>query len=191
MADFLEQEKDLPWPVQYRALEALGALRQASTTRPAKGQPEMATTAMRFLADPEARPEVRAEAGLGPGHDAGQRGRSASYNFPLIAYNIGELAADARRADQRRLRREPDPGRVLTGLLVTQVYQAFERRRTGVRDSGLLKARTRTSARHRDVHQAGRRPGQAGRQGVDRAGPATRGAGPEGPEGPGRPAWRR
>ena len=63
VADFLEQEKDLPWPVQYRALEALGSLRQASTARPKGGQPEMASAAIRFLADPEAKPEVRAEAG--------------------------------------------------------------------------------------------------------------------------------
>jgi hypothetical protein len=136
VADFLDQEKDLPWPVQYRALEALGALRQASTARPPKGQPEMASAAIKFLVDPQARPEVRAEAAwaLGMMQVSGAIGK---YNFPLIAYDIGDVAAMLGESINDAFANNPSRSEYLAGLLINQLYQALE----GVpnaRDSGLL-----------------------------------------------------
>ncbi len=65
VSDFLDNSVDknepLPWPLQLRALEALGALRQGYLPTQAS-KVHMAATAMHFLADSEARMEVRAEA---------------------------------------------------------------------------------------------------------------------------------
>jgi hypothetical protein len=92
IADFLEKEDDAPWPAQIRGLEALGAMRQGF--EPNKPKPAaMANAAMKFLADPEARLEVRAEAaralGLMPITAAVPK-----YNHNLVAHAIGSLAAD-------------------------------------------------------------------------------------------------
>ena len=56
-----EKTKDMPWPLQLRALEALSSLRQGYIPAAPKNA-EMAVAAMRILADPKARTEVRAEA---------------------------------------------------------------------------------------------------------------------------------
>ena len=61
VVDYLKAEKELPWPAQLRALETLGALRQPGLpSSPQKA--EIAATAMQFLADPDARLEVRVKA---------------------------------------------------------------------------------------------------------------------------------
>jgi hypothetical protein len=138
VADFLEREKNLPWPVQYRALEALGALRQASTPRPANGQPEMAATATQFLTDPDARLEVRAEAGKALGMMQVQAGINR-YNYSMIAHQLGEIAATLGERVRKAYPENVNQAESLTALLMSQIYQAFE----GVenaRDSGLLKA---------------------------------------------------
>jgi hypothetical protein len=138
VADYLEREKNLPWFVQYRALEALGALRQASTPRPAQGLPEMAGTAAQFLTDPDARPEVRAEAGWALGMLQVPAG-IGKYNFPLIAYNLGDVAASLGERIHGVYPENLNQAESWAGLLMSQVHQAFE----GVanaRDSGLLKA---------------------------------------------------
>ena len=55
------RSKELPWPIQLRGLEALGWLRQSGLpTQPDRAH--MANTAMLFLADTDAKIEVRAEA---------------------------------------------------------------------------------------------------------------------------------
>jgi hypothetical protein len=92
VADLLEKEDDLPWPVQLRALEALSSLRQGfEPTRPR--QAVMASAAMRLLADGQAKPEVRAEAaramGLMPITTEVPR-----YNYKLVAHTAGLLAVD-------------------------------------------------------------------------------------------------
>ena len=92
VADFLEREKDLPWPVQVRALEALGALRQSSAA-PLQGTADMASAALERLADPKARPEVRAWAAWALGLMR-VNPQLAKYNYSLIAHYIGLLAAD-------------------------------------------------------------------------------------------------
>jgi HEAT repeat protein len=138
VADFLEREKDLPWPVQYRALEALGSLRRANTPQMQRGQPEMAGTAAQFLTDPDGRIEVRVEAGWALGMMEIQAGING-YNFPMIAYSVGELAAMLGDRVRDNFPKNATQAEFWTGLIVAQVLQTFD----GVdaaRDSGLLKS---------------------------------------------------
>jgi len=135
--------KDMPWPLQLRALEALSNLRQGYIPAAPKNA-EMAVAAMRILADPKARSEVRAEAARALGM---MQITSAvpGYNFPLVAYAAAQLAA--RLGDQIVATYSADKAKplnatkaeYLTGLLVGPVYQAFEGQ-AGVRESGLLHA---------------------------------------------------
>jgi hypothetical protein len=138
LADFLEREKELPWPVQYRALEALGSLRLANTPQMQRGQPEMAGTATQFLTDPAGRPEVRAEAGWALGMMVVPAGIN-QYNFTMLAHTVGELAAALGERVKEIYPKNPDQAKALTGLIVTQILQTFD----GIdaaRDSGLLKS---------------------------------------------------
>ena len=140
--EFLDKEKALPWPVQLRALEALAVLRQGFLPN----QPQkihMASSAMRFLADPGAKLEVRPEAARALGQ---MQITSAvnKFDFPLVAHAAGLLAADL-GTDQLALSgHRPRVGeytkaRYLTALLIGPVYQSFE----GVsRDSGRLRIAT-------------------------------------------------
>jgi hypothetical protein len=92
LADFLEAEKDAPWPAQVRALEGIGAMRQASL--PVNlNKVEMSAVAMRLLTDSEATPEVRATAAWALGQVRVNPAVSG-YNFALVSYTIGQLAAD-------------------------------------------------------------------------------------------------
>jgi hypothetical protein len=136
VSDFLDREKDLPWWVQYRALEALGSLRQASM--PARPTPDMASTATQFLTDPNARLEVRAEAGWALGMMQ-IPGAITDYNYAMIAHSLGEVAAALGERARETFPDNPIQARVYATLLISQIYQAFE----GVdnaRESGLLKA---------------------------------------------------
>jgi hypothetical protein len=136
-----EKTKDMPWPLQLRALEALSSLRQGYIPAAPKNA-EMAAAAMRILADPKARTEVRAEAARALGM---MQITTAvpGYNFPLVAYAAAQLAAQV--GDQIVASYSADKGKplnatkaeYLTGLLVGPVYQAFEGQ-AGVRESGLL-----------------------------------------------------
>jgi hypothetical protein len=99
LADFLSGEENLYWPVVWRALQALGAMRQSGTTS-APQKAEMASAAMKFLADPEANPRVRATAAwalsmmrVNP--------QVSKYNYALIAHEIGSMAAEfGEKADE-------------------------------------------------------------------------------------------
>jgi hypothetical protein len=135
IADFLEREKDSPWPAQMRALEALGAMRQASTAGNQQ-KAEMAATAMRFLADAEGRPEVRAAAGWALGMIR-VNPAIAKYNFGLIAYHLGLLSAELGEKIDSSFNSNPNQSEYLTGLLVTPIAQAFNGVE-GARESGLL-----------------------------------------------------
>jgi hypothetical protein len=140
IANFLETEKDLPWLIQLRGLEALGALRRAHLpTEASKAQ--MANTAMLFLADGDAKVEVRAEAARALG--LMQVNAVPNYNFSLVAYGAGLLAADI--ASQINEQYEDNPPRVhnrtkvqyLTALLVGPVFQSFAGT-PGENNSGIL-----------------------------------------------------
>ncbi len=139
VSDFLKQ-KELPWLIQLRGLEALGALRQAALPSRASEAP-MANTAMSFLADSDARMEVRSEAARALGL---MNGASVPrYNFRLVAYGIGHLAADV--AEQFNEVFSDKPPRILNrpkaqylaALLAGPVYQVLEGI-PGKNNSGLL-----------------------------------------------------
>jgi hypothetical protein len=145
--DFLDDSKlEIPWPVKLRALAALGSLRQGFIVS-APRKAEMANTAMRILADPEERFEVRAEAAraLGLMQITSQ---VPKYNYPLIAFAVGQLTVDlASRintcfsGDPKKARQldQPDKARYFAALLVSPIYQAFDGV-PGFRDSGLVHA---------------------------------------------------
>ncbi len=134
IADFLKNEDDIPWPVQYRALEALGALRQGFRVNAPKDA-EMATAAMRLLTEFQAKPEVRSEAARALGL---MEITSAvpGYNFPLIAHATGQLAAELGAQVNSSLKNNPVKSKSLAVLLAGPVYQAFDGVE-GMRDSGI------------------------------------------------------
>lgn len=134
LVGFLAREPEAPWPVQVRALEALGSLRLANLPLPPT--PDMAATALVRLADPKAKLDVRAWAGwalgmmrVGP--------QVNNYNYALITYHLGLAAAaigDRIATDTSRTAQEAQR---LTGLLLYQIYPAFKGVQ-GVRNSGIL-----------------------------------------------------
>jgi hypothetical protein len=140
IADLLDKKKDLPWPVQLRALEALANLRHGFVpTAPKKA--DLAAAAMRILADPKARSDVRAEAARALGMMQ-ITNAVPNYNFGLIAYAAAGLVAQlgdqvaANYSDKGAAINEPK-AQHLTWLLLGPVYQAFDGQ-PGARDSGLL-----------------------------------------------------
>lgn len=90
LTTFLEQEPNAFWPAKARALEALGALRQSTSGR---DQADFAAAVMKYLADPKAKLEVRATAARAMGWIRIDR-QVSKYNFALVAYHIGQLAAE-------------------------------------------------------------------------------------------------
>ncbi len=136
LSDFLVREPDTFWPAQFRALEALGSVRQA-TDRPRDGKAEFADTALGFLVDSKAAPDVRAWAAWSLGMmDIPQSVKN--YNFPLVSHAIGQAAVDigTRIAAVPDLEKSRLVRSRLANLLV-QLNQAF----VGdpeIRNSGLL-----------------------------------------------------
>jgi hypothetical protein len=103
-----------------------------------RGQPEMAGTATQFLTDPNGHLQVRAEAGWALGMMVVPAGIN-QYNFTMLAYTVGELAATLGERIKEIYPKNPTQAEAWTGLIVTQILQAFD----GVdaaRDSGLLKS---------------------------------------------------
>ena len=88
----LDGDPKLPWPVQLRALEALGSLRVA-VANTARGRIDAASVALRFLADNNAPSVVRAWAAWALGMMK-VPGGVAPYNFALIGQEVGELAVE-------------------------------------------------------------------------------------------------
>ncbi len=128
ISDFLKQ-KDLPWLIQLRGLQALGALRQAALPTAASQAP-MANTAMAYLADTEARLDVRSEAARALG--LMNVSSVPRYNHRLVAYGIGLVAADV-GDDFNELFVEKPPSvqnrpraQYLAALLAGPVYQSLE-----------------------------------------------------------------
>ena len=151
IANYLDSNKELPWPIQLRGLEALATLRHGFLPT-APRSAEMAATAMRILADPRARADVRAEAV----HALGMMQITNAvphFNYNLVAYAAAQLAAEI--GDQivasftkKAPAINPTKAEYLTGVLVGPIHQAFDGQ-PGVRDSGFLHnpATSATSAR--------------------------------------------
>ncbi len=135
IAKLLNEGNDLPWPVQMRLLEALGSMRVSASANSFKA--EMSTAAMKYLADPKARPEVRAQAAWALGMLRVNQAVK-DYNYQLIAYNTGQLVADLGEKISESVEENKTLAEYLTGLLVTPIYQTFYGL-DGARDSGLLK----------------------------------------------------
>ncbi len=151
VSDYLSRAaaKDLPWPVQFRALEALGSLRQASSPMARGGEPEMAFIATEYLTDPALRIEVRSEAGWALGMMQVPAG-IADFNYGMIAYSIGDVAALLAENVRDNYSKNVDQSKIFVGLLLNQIYQSF----SGLieaRDSGLLHAVHPSLEKSRDV----------------------------------------
>ena len=137
IVETLDKENDLPWPVTARMLEALGALRQStSSLLPGQAAAEMSTTAMKYLSDTDAQPTVRTTAAwaLGMMRVSAQ---VPNYNFALIAHHIGSFTAELGGKIATTYTANPVQARFWTGLLLYRVYPAFTGE-TDVRESGLL-----------------------------------------------------
>ena len=150
LVGFLDADPKLFWPAQMRALEALGSLRVA-TANTSRGKVDAASVAMRFLADPDARPEVRAWAAWALGVMKVPTAVSP-YNFALVGHEVGELAVDLGSRivqeydeDPANFDKSKDLSAHLTGLLLFQVYPSLIGEE-GVNDSGLLRSPHPTAA---------------------------------------------
>jgi hypothetical protein len=149
----LDSDPKLPWPAQMRALQALGSLRVA-TANTAKGRIDAASVAMRFLADSDAPPMVRAWAAWALGVMKVPSSVSP-YNFALAGQEVGELAVDLGNLIVQEYDDAPasfdkqkDTATQLTSLLIFQVCPSLigvEK----VRDSGLLKSPHRNAVEAR------------------------------------------
>jgi len=140
---WLDADPKLPWPAQMRALEALGSLRFA--TNAPRGKVDAASTAMRFLADPATRPEVRAYAAWALGMMKVPQAVT-SYNYALLGHEIGRLVVDiggkiVEEYDDNAATfdKDKDQAAFLTGLLLFQAVPAISGE-DGVSESGLLRA---------------------------------------------------
>ena len=115
----------------------------------------MASAALERLADPKARPEVRAWAAWALGLMR-VNPQLAKYNYSLIAHYVGLLAADLGDKIAEVASENPEQAQYWTGLLLYQVYPALTGQ-PGVRDSGLLNFPN--VGAHARLHQAGQRQG--------------------------------
>ncbi|MHC5539004.1 HEAT repeat domain-containing protein [Singulisphaera rosea] len=135
LTNFLNKEKDAPWFAQLRVLEALGGLRlSAEPGSPTKI--EMAEAAARLLSDPEARPEVRAEAAWALGML--RFSPAARLNSQLLGYYIGEVTADLGEKIASTYSENNTRAQFMTSLMIYQLFPALYGQ-DGAGDSGLVK----------------------------------------------------
>jgi hypothetical protein len=141
LADLVsDKNKEVPWPVQLRALEALACLRQGFVPSSPKSA-EMAVAVMRILTDSKARSDVRAEAAKALGMMQITSAVS-HYNFGLVAYATAQLVAHVGDQIVANYSEAGKPLNVtkavyLTTLLIGPIYQAFEGQ-PEARESGLM-----------------------------------------------------
>lgn len=135
LTDFLTSEPDTFWPAQYRALQALGALRQ-SASDPLKPEADISGIVLGYLADPDAEPAVKAWAAWAMGM-LRPTTRTNQYNFQLIALHIGNAAIDLATQIVETQAENPERAVRLTDLLF-QLYLGLVGT-SQVRDAGLLK----------------------------------------------------
>ncbi|WP_406700805.1 hypothetical protein V5E97_18620 [Singulisphaera sp. Ch08] len=129
-------DKDLPWPAQLRALEALGALRMAADPR-AQAKLEMASAAMQVLADPTTRLEVRAQAFWTLGMMRVNQA-NGKFNYKLVAYYGGEVAAELGERILATYDANIALAQTYAAPLLYQIYPAFYGVE-GAREAGLLR----------------------------------------------------
>jgi hypothetical protein len=139
----LDSDPKLPWPVQLRALEALGSLRLAYNR--IRKTVDAASVAMRFLADPEAKPEVRAWAAWALGMMK-VSSQISPYNFELLGFQVGRLTVDIGQLiveeyddNGANFEKNKDRANQLTSLLVFQVFPALTGQE-GIAESGITKS---------------------------------------------------
>ncbi len=91
LANFLKQDATAFWPAQYRAVQAMGSIRQPGSD-PLKPNADLAAAVLATLADPDSRPTVRAWAAWALGMIRPNT-QTEPYNFTLLAHQIGAAAA--------------------------------------------------------------------------------------------------
>ena len=134
LAGFLSQD-NVPWPAQMRALEALGSTRQPSGS-PSQGKVELIEVAVRHLADPKSNLQLRSYAAWALGMMPPGPRVAPKFNYAMITYRIGALAAEVAEAASASMKANPERAKVMAGLLLYQIYPAFAGE-PGLRDSGL------------------------------------------------------
>lgn len=135
IADQLLKGKDWPGWVQFRALEALTALRQGFLPASPRTA-DMASAAFQYLTDESLAPDVRAEAARALG--SMQIGTAVpKYNQVVVAYATARLAATLLDTIVDVHFENPLRSQELTTVLVGPVFQAFTGQE-GARESGLL-----------------------------------------------------
>ena len=124
LKNYLLNEKDAIWPAQFRALEALGWLRQPATNA-LVGKFDMIDTAAAFLADEKAWPDVRAWAAWSIGMM--RVPANARIDYTRIAGDIGKLAAELgdKILAVRSIETE-DQARELIALLAVPIYNSVK-----------------------------------------------------------------
>ncbi len=131
---FLVNNPSLFWPIEYRAMQTLGALRLAGTD-PLRPEADVAATIMSYLVDPARSNLARSQAAWALGMLAFS-GQLSRFNFELVAYHIAWAATavgdDILEVDASN----PAVSEVLVRQLVQLVF-AFDGRQE-MRNSGLL-----------------------------------------------------
>ncbi len=147
----LESDPKLPWPVQMRALEALGSIR-VSTASTSRNKIDSAPVLLKFLANTDGRSVVRAWAAWALGFIKAPSG-GTNYNFSLAGHEIGQLAVELGSQivedyddDPANFDKQKDQATQLTSLLIFQVCPSLIGQE-GVRDSGLIQNRAAAEAR--------------------------------------------
>jgi hypothetical protein len=153
LAEFLAENPEIFWPIKWRALEALGSLRQA-TANASAGKAELAAVPFAILANPDEKVDVRAWAAWTLGWMQVPP-QVRDYNFELVAYasgraavSIGEKIAALPVPDEnptQNLRMVPRLADPLVRILAAFVGDA------GVRGSGLNNSNHPDASRARDM----------------------------------------
>lgn len=139
ITDQLLKGKDWPGWVQFRALEALTALRQGFLPSSPRNA-DMASVAFQYLTDEALDLDVRAEAARALG--SMQIGTAVpKYNQVVVGYATARLAATMLDRISDGHSENPLKSQELTATLVGPVFQAFDGL-AGARESGLLNSTT-------------------------------------------------
>lgn len=179
LAEFLQQNTPSFWPAQYRAIQALGSLRQSSSN-PLQPDPDLSATVLSYLADPDGHPMVRAWAAwaLGMMRPSPQ---ATDYNVLLLALWMGHAAGDIGQRIVEVDATNPELSARL-GALLLQVVSGLDGEES-IRNSGLLQMEhPNVAAQRRPIQGISERVRGVARAAID----VTRSAG--GQRGPSRQA---